>query len=72
MLPRKVDKYRAAQISSDDVNLQSDLVKVNFSLEQRQNKNDSIQSKIIPILKLPHFFPQRIGDEKTRQFQSWN
>ena len=30
-------------------------------LEQRQNKNDSIQSKIIPILKLTLFFPHRIG-----------
>ena len=26
-------------------------------LEQRQNKNDSIQPKIIPILKLTRFFP---------------
>ena len=26
-----------------------------ISLEQRQNKNDSIQSKIIPILKFPPF-----------------
>ena len=44
-----------------------------FKLEQRQDKNDSIQSKIIPILKLPHFSPHRIGGEKkTRQFQSWN
>ena len=41
-------------------------------LEQRQNKNDSIQSKIIPILKLPRFSPHRIGGEKARQFQSWN
>ena len=38
----------------------------NVILEQRQNKNDSIQSKIIPILKLPRFFPLRIGSEKPR------
>ena len=41
-------------------------------LEQRQNKNDSIQSEIIPILKLPLFFPDRIGGEKAWQFQTWN
>ena len=41
-------------------------------LEQRQNKNDSIQSKIIPILKLPRFFPHRLGGEKARQIQGWN
>ena len=40
-------------------------------LKQRQNKNDSIQSKISPILKLPLFSPYRIvGGEKARQFQS--
>ena len=32
-------------------------------LEQRKNKNDSIQSKIIPILKLPLFSPYHIGGE---------
>ena len=36
------------------------------SLELRQYKNDSIPSKIIPILKLPRFFPRRIADEKER------
>ena len=41
-------------------------------LEQRLKKNDSIQSKMIPILKLPRFFPRRIGGEKARQFQTWN
>ena len=41
-------------------------------LEQRQNKNDSIQPKIIPILKLPRFFPHRLGGEKARQIQGWN
>ena len=41
-------------------------------LEQRQYKNDSIQSKISPILKLARFFPHYIGGEKERQFQSWN
>ena len=39
----------------------------NFGLEQRQNKNDSIQPKIIPILNLPRFFPHRLGGEKARQ-----
>ena len=37
-------------------------------LEQRQNKNNSIQSKMIPILKLPRFSPYRIDGEKARQF----
>ena len=41
-------------------------------LELRQYKNDSIQSKIIPILKLALFFPHCLGGEKERQFQSWN
>ena len=41
-------------------------------LEQRQCNNDSIQSKIIPSLKLPHFFPYRLGGEKARQIQIWN
>ena len=41
-------------------------------IEQRQNKNNSIQSEIIPILKLPLFSPDRIGGEKARQFQTWN
>ena len=41
-------------------------------LEQRANKNDSIQSKIVPILNLSRFFPHRIGGEKEQQFQSWN
>ena len=41
-------------------------------LEQRQYKNDSIQSKIIPILKLARFSPHFIGGKKERQFQSWN
>ena len=40
----------------------------NADLEQRQYKNDSIQSKIIPILKLARFFPHCIGGEKERQF----
>ena len=30
-------------------------------LEQRQNKNDSIQSKIIPIFKYMRFSPHRKG-----------
>ena len=45
-------------------------VKYDISLEQRQNKKDSIQSKIIPRLKLPLFSPDRIGGEKARQFQT--
>ena len=43
-----------------------------MDLEQRQNKNDSIQSKIIPSLKLAYFFPHRTGGDKGRQIQSWN
>ena len=39
-------------------------------IEPRQYKNDSIQSKIIPRLKLPLFCPDRKGGEKARQFQS--
>ena len=41
-------------------------------LELNEYKNDSIQSKTNPVLKLPRFFPCRIGDEKERQFQYWN
>ena len=37
-----------------------------------QYKNDSIQSKIILIFKLPSFFCGCIDGEKARQFQSWN
>ena len=43
-----------------------------WDLEQRQNKNDSIQSKMIPILKFSRFFPHRLGGEKARTIQSWN
>ena len=43
-----------------------------LELEQRQNKSDSIQSKIIPILKLARFLSHCLGGEKERQFQSWN
>ena len=35
----------------------------NRLLDQRQNKNDSIQTKTIPILKLPRFSPRQIGGE---------
>ena len=38
-------------------------------LEPRQYKNNSIQSKIIPIFKLARFFPHCIGGKKERQFQ---
>ena len=41
-------------------------------LEQRQYKNDSIQSELIPILNLARFFSHCLGGEKERQFQSWN
>ena len=41
-------------------------------VEQRQYKNDSIQSKIIPTLKLPLFFTTKTVREKARQFQNWN
>ena len=44
--------------------------KYGLKLEQRQYKNDSIQSKKIPILNLPRFFPHRVDDEKQRQLQS--
>ena len=40
------------------------------TLELRQYKNDSIQSKKIPVLKLPRLFPRCISDEKERQFQN--
>ena len=41
-------------------------------LELRQYKNDSIQSKIIPTLKLPRFFTPYTGREEARQFQNLN
>ena len=41
-------------------------------LELRQYKNDSIQSKIIPTLKLPLFFTTYTVRGKARQFQNWN
>ena len=44
----------------------------NYQLEQRQYKNYSIKSKIIPILKLARFFPHCLDGETERQFQSWN
>jgi len=37
-----------------------------FSLKLRQNRNDSIESKKIPVWNLPHFFPCHVGDEKER------
>ena len=43
-----------------------------LSLELRQFKNDSIQSKIIPILKLPRFFTTYTARGKGRQIQNWN
>ena len=58
-------KSKLSQLKNIDYNMLTDL-------EQRQNKNDSIQSKIIPISKLPPFFPHCIGWEKGRQFQSWS
>ena len=41
-------------------------------LEPRQYKNDSIQSKTIPTLKLPRFFTGYMVREKARQFQKWS
>ena len=46
-------------------------IRQSLFLEQRQYKNNSIQSKKIPVLILPRFFPRRVGDEKERQFQNW-
>ena len=46
--------------------------KAGLLLELRQHKNDTIQSKEIPILKLARFFPRSMGDEKERQFQNQN
>ena len=43
-----------------------------WDLEQRQNKNDSIQSKMIPILKLPLFFTTYTARGKGRQIKNWN
>ena len=51
--------------------LLSDIVKIG-KLEPRQYKNDSIQSKIIPTLKLPRFFTTYTVRGKERQFQNWN
>ena len=42
------------------------------SLEQRQHENVSIQSKQIPILKLPLFFLTKQMVKKALQFQNWN
>ena len=42
------------------------------TLEQRQDKNDTIPTKMIQVLKLPRLFPHRIGGDKERQFQNWN
>ena len=41
-------------------------------LKQRQYKNDFIQSKIIPILKLTQYFTTYNVKEKERQIQNWN
>ena len=41
-------------------------------LKPRQYQNDSIQSKIIPTLKLPRFFHHLDGEGKERQFQNQN
>ena len=58
--PAKQDFHISQRIVEERIN----------SLEPRQYKNDSIQSKIIPILKLARFFPHCLGGEKERQFQS--
>ena len=41
-------------------------------LEPRKYKNDSIQSKIIPTMKLPRFLTTYMVREKARQFQNRN
>ena len=46
--------------------------KMTACLELRQYKNNSIQSKIILILKLPLFFITYTAREKARQFKKWN
>ena len=40
------------------------------SLELRQYKNNSTQSKNFPLLKLPRFFTGHTGDKKEQQFQN--
>ena len=40
-----------------------------WALELRQYKNDSIQSKIIPTLKLPLFLPLRQWGKKRANFK---
>ena len=40
-------------------------------LEPRQYKDNSIQSKNIPIMKLPLFCITYTAKEKARQFQNW-
>ena len=61
--------YVAVSVSFLFLEINSDTLR---SLEQRQFRNDSIQSRIIPIWKLPPFYPRRIGGEKARQSQNWN
>ena len=41
-------------------------------LELRQYENDSIQTKMIPTLKLPRIFTTYTVRGKARQFQNWN
>ena len=43
-----------------------------WSLELRQYKNNSIQSEMISILKLPLFFINYTAREIARKFQNWN
>ena len=43
-----------------------------FLAQARQYKNDSIQSKIIPTLKLPLFFTTYTVRGKARQYKNWN
>ena len=46
--------------------------KLERDIELRQCKNNSIQTKIIPTLKLPRIFTTYMVREKGRQFQNWN
>ena len=43
-----------------------------FKLEPKQNKKESIQSKMIPHLKLPRLFTTYLVRGKARQFENWN
>ena len=66
-----IPHYETAKRSKNSLALEN-FVRGTTLLEQRQYKNDSIQSKIIPRLKLPRFFTTYTVRGKERQFQNWN